>query len=100
MVDSVDSSSIIANTTNVGMAGEQKKPVSDEIISHFNSNKTVVDVIYFPLETPFLKAAAKTGARTYNGLGMLVYQAASSFNEWTNTDMPVQKIISIVKKNV
>ncbi|MDT5102290.1 MAG: shikimate dehydrogenase, partial [Mycobacterium sp.] len=35
-----------------------------------------------PLETPLLRAAAHVGARTVDGLGMLVHQAALQQELW------------------
>jgi shikimate dehydrogenase len=37
------------------------------------------DVIYTPVETEFLKAAAGKGARVLGGAGMCVYQAVEAF---------------------
>jgi shikimate dehydrogenase len=38
-----------------------------------------MDMVYIPLETPFLKEARALGRRTVDGLGMLVGQARPSF---------------------
>jgi shikimate dehydrogenase len=43
----------------------------------------VVDIIYNPRKTPLLVDAAARGARTLNGLPMLVHQAALAFELWT-----------------
>jgi shikimate dehydrogenase len=43
----------------------------------------VADIVYHPLETPLLSAAAGTGARTVDGLGMLVHQAVRQQLLWT-----------------
>jgi shikimate dehydrogenase len=40
------------------------------------------DLIYAPLETPFLRAARLAGRRTRHGLPMLVLQAALSIEIW------------------
>jgi shikimate dehydrogenase len=45
--------------------------------------------VYHPLETALLRAAAATGARTLDGLGMLVHQAAHQFTIWTGDAAPV-----------
>ncbi len=42
-----------------------------------------------PPNTPLLRAAAARGARTVDGLGMLVYQGAIAFTMWTGHDAPV-----------
>ena len=47
----------------------------------------VVDLIY--RSTPLLDAAAQRGARTQDGLEMLVQQGALSFELWTGRDAPV-----------
>ena len=49
----------------------------------------VCDVIPNPPNTPFLRQAAACGARTIDGLGMLVYQGAIAFQMWTGHDAPV-----------
>jgi shikimate dehydrogenase len=50
----------------------------------------VVDLIYHPAVTPLLTEAAARGARTLNGLGMLVHQAAVAFEHWTGRAAPVE----------
>lgn len=52
----------------------------------------MIDVIYNPLETLFLKQAKAQGAKVSNGLGMLLYQAAESFKCWTGQEMPTADI--------
>ena len=49
----------------------------------------VCDVIPNPPNTPLLRAAAARGAKTIDGLGMLVYQGAIAFKMWTGCDAPV-----------
>ncbi|MCK5746385.1 MAG: shikimate dehydrogenase, partial [Oricola sp.] len=40
------------------------------------------DIVYVPLETPFLRSAAAAGLKTCDGLGMLLHQAAPGFARW------------------
>jgi shikimate dehydrogenase len=47
----------------------------------------VSDLIYRP--TPLLRAAAERGARTQDGLEMLVHQGALAFEAWTGLPAPV-----------
>jgi len=49
----------------------------------------VCDVIPNPPRTPFLRRAADRGARTLDGLGMLVYQGPIAFEMWTGEPAPV-----------
>lgn len=100
MIQAVDGSQVIANSTNVGMVKDGELPVSQSVIDHFGPHHVVVDVIYFPLTTPFVQAAKEQGSRTYNGIGMLVHQAAGSFLEWTGQKMPVDAVISAVNQEI
>jgi shikimate dehydrogenase len=50
----------------------------------------LIDIIYNPAETPFLKAGKEKGAKTINGYGMLVYQAAEAFRIWTGIEPPIE----------
>lgn len=43
----------------------------------------VADIVYRPLETELLRAAAERGCRTLNGSGMLVFQAVHAFGLFT-----------------
>lgn len=100
MIEAIDQSWIVANSTNVGMAGDQSLPVTPAVLEHLTPNHIVTDAIYFPLETPFIRAAKKQGSHTYNGIGMLVNQAAGSFLEWTGQRMPVDQVIEAVHEEV
>ena len=48
-----------------------------------------VDLIYLPPMTEFVRFAREAGARAFDGLGMLVHQAALSFRLWTKLDPPL-----------
>ena len=52
----------------------------------------VVDTIYKVRETPMMKWAKNQGRTTMNGVGMLIHQAAASFELWTGKKMPVEQI--------
>jgi shikimate dehydrogenase len=49
----------------------------------------VCDVIPNPPRTRFLIEAVGRGAKTLDGLGMLVYQGAIAFTIWTGKDAPI-----------
>ena len=82
---------ILVNGTSIGMA-----PRTDRCIitddSVFRKDLFVFDVIYNPEETLLLKKAKAVGCQTANGLNMLLYQGAASFELWTGCEMPVDII--------
>lgn len=84
-------SCLLINGTNVGMGeGDERLPMIQ--VSDLHADLAVSDIIYHPAETFLLKEAKKTGARTMNGLGMLIYQGAVAFELWTNQTMPVELV--------
>lgn len=95
----IKNSDIIVNCTNIGMGHlEEAMPIND--LSILEKNQVVVDLIYQPQETLFLKGAKKRGCHTINGLGMLLYQAAEAFNIWTGSDMSISNIEETVKRKL
>lgn len=67
---------LLVNSTSAGMSGN---PPLDLDLSVLNPGAAVCDIVYKPLETPLLKDARAQGHRTIDGLGMLMHQAAPSF---------------------
>ncbi len=78
-------SHLIVNATSVGLKAGDSLPVAGV---SFNSDQFVFDVVY-NRETAFLAQAKKAGAKTADGLGMLVYQGARSFEIWTGSPAPI-----------
>ncbi|NNU79097.1 shikimate dehydrogenase [Halovulum dunhuangense] len=70
---------IIVNTTALGMVG---KPPLNFGFEHAAPNAVVVDIVYTPLETEFLKRAAECGLHVVDGVGMLLHQAVPGFESW------------------
>lgn len=67
---------LFLNTTSAGMSGNDPLDVD---LSPLPQAAAVCDVVYNPLETQLLKEAAKRGHLVIDGLGMLMHQAAPSF---------------------
>ncbi len=85
---------LLVNCTPVGTrhgGSEGETPLHAEDIP---PGALVFDVVYNPPLTPLLAAAQERGARTINGLPMLVRQAASSFKLWTGLDAPVAEMLA------
>lgn len=70
----------IVNATPVGMAKLPGTPIDPALLE---SRHWVADIVYFPLETALLKAAAARGCRTLSGEGMAVFQAVRAFELFT-----------------
>jgi len=58
---------------------------------------TAFDLVYNPLETRLLWQAQQSGARTIDGLGMLVRQGALAFGMWTNHGLAVSEIAALMR---
>jgi len=70
----------VVNATQVGMRGFPGNPVP---VSALSATHWCADVIYTPIETEFIRAAAAKGARVMNGGGMCVHQAVEAFRLFT-----------------
>ena len=78
---------ILTNATCVGLhpnADEYPDIVYDDI-----ADKMVVcDVVFNPVNTPFLMKAGEKGAKTIDGLGMLTNQGCINYTLWTGRPAP------------
>ena len=81
--DQLSKSTLLVNTTSVGMVGGPEPDKSPINPSWLHKNLLVFDIVYRPTTTPLLHAAELTGAKTLGGLEMLVLQGAASFKQWT-----------------
>jgi shikimate dehydrogenase len=83
----LDTTDILINTTSVGMYTNSDKSIVPKALLH--PDLVVFDVVYTPLTTQLLQDAEQVGARTINGLQMLVYQGAQAFKLWTGLEPPI-----------
>lgn len=74
---------IVLNATPLGLRPGDPLPVD---ISLLHPGQTVGDLIY--RETPLLREASRMGLRTFNGLGMLLWQGALALELWTGKTPP------------
>ena len=90
------SGDIIINTTPVGMfPNNDFLPVSEEIIKKYD---VLVDLIYNPLETKFIKLGIKNNKIVCGGLMMLVGQAIKAEEIWQERSIDKKVIIEIYKR--
>jgi len=78
----------VVNCTALGMEphANTMPPLPVEALP---ANAWVCDLVYRPLRTRLLQAAAARGLTTIDGLGMLVHQGALAFERWTGSPAPV-----------
>jgi 3-dehydroquinate dehydratase/shikimate dehydrogenase len=77
---------IIIQTTSMGMeGGDAAEPVE---MYQFNGREEVMDLVYKPEMTPFLKRAEDAGCRVQNGYDMLIRQARYQYAQFTGKEFP------------
>ncbi|MBF0275956.1 MAG: shikimate dehydrogenase [Nitrospinae bacterium] len=87
----------IINGTSLGLKENDSEVIPED---YFSAKHRVIDMIYNPPETPFLLSAKNRGAKTLNGLGMLVFQAAKAFKIWTSHQMPTEEVMKALSEKV
>jgi shikimate dehydrogenase len=77
--EGLEDAAMVVNTTSQGMLGQN--PL-DLTLDRLPARALAADIVYIPLETPFLAAAHKRGNPTINGLGMLLHQGRPAWRAW------------------
>ena len=86
---------LIIQATPVGMRPGDPSLLPPE---SFRKGQLVFDLIYNPAVTPLLAAAQAAGARTSNGLGMLLHQGVRAFRLWTGRKPSVPLMRAALEK--
>lgn len=87
---------VVVNATSIGLYPDiNAKPAV--YYDSVTESMTVCDVIPNPPNTLFLKEAGSRGAKTLDGLGMLVYQGMIGFRMWTGKEAP-EKVMKVALK--
>ena len=77
--EAMDGVATIVNTTSLGMEGQPELRINFDAAQQ---TALVTDIVYTPLNTPFLEKAKAHGLSTVDGLGMLLHQAVPGFESW------------------
>lgn len=83
LADSIGQVDGIINATPVGMTSHPGCPMDTALL---RPDLWVADIIYFPMETELVKAAAAAGCTVMRGGTMAVYQAVRAFERFTGID--------------
>ncbi|MEW6744275.1 MAG: shikimate dehydrogenase [Planctomycetota bacterium] len=85
---------IVVQTTPLGMHPHvQQTPLDGRF---FEAHHTVMDVVYNPLETRFLREARARGCHTVNGIEMFLFQAGAQIETWTCAKAPIGLMRSVL----
>ncbi len=83
----IDQTDLVINCTSVGMKPTDPSPLPAEILQ---PHLMIYDTIYTANRTRLMLAADEVGARSANGLSMLVHQGALAFEIWFDQPAPVE----------
>jgi len=87
-------SDIIIQATSVGMGGyEAFDPL--ELYS-FTGKEAVMDLVYYPAQTPFLTRAAAAGCKTINGYDMIIHQACLQYKQIMGREISQQLLSRVI----
>lgn len=94
----IKNSDILINSTAIGMSPGITETIVTSDLMH--RDLVVFDIVYNPLNTRLLQEARKAGARTIDGVMMLVYQGAEAFKIWTGKKAPVDIMEKAVRSRL
>jgi shikimate dehydrogenase len=83
----IETTDLIINCTSVGMKRTDPSPLPGAILQ---PHLMIYDTIYAASRTRLMQAADEAGARSANGLSMLLHQGALSFEIWFNREAPLE----------
>jgi shikimate dehydrogenase len=78
----VRAADLIVNATPLGMKPDDPTPVPSDWIA---AGQVVVDMVYGPVTTKLVAESRERGAKTLDGLGMLVAQGATAVDIWSGS---------------
>ncbi len=94
----VRDASLIINATSAGMAGKNPLSFDTSRLDHLSlKDKTFLDAVFKPLETPLIKYFKSRGALTIDGLWMMIYQGVGAYGIWMDKqpDIPQNALDNI-----
>jgi shikimate dehydrogenase len=96
--DAITGADVVVNATSVGMSPLMDKTVTDS--ANLRPEQTVIDIVYNPMETRFLREAKARGCRTIPGYEMLLLQGVTQFELWTGKSAPVDLMRTILQERL
>ena len=87
MAHQLDHIDLIVNATSLGMKRTDPDLIAPALLQ---PHHLIYDMVYRPARTKFMAAAEAAGARSMNGLSMLLHQGAISLETWFDREAPVE----------
>jgi shikimate dehydrogenase len=78
---------LIINCSSLGMKRSDPSPIESSLLE---PHLLVYDTVHTAARTRLMQAADEAGARSANGLSMLLHQGALSFEIWFNREAPLE----------
>lgn len=78
---------LIVHATSLGMNSSDPAAIPGRLLA---PHHMVFDCVYGPSKTALLRAAEQAGARSANGISMLLHQGALSFSIWFDREPPIE----------
>lgn len=95
LIHVVQGADIVINATPIGMfPNVENVPINTECLG---TGQFVMDLIYHPAKTRFVKEATRKGSKTIGGVPMFINQAAESFKIWTGISPPKGVMEAVIK---
>ena len=98
--DDLARADLVVNATPQGMAGTVHEASEPCDVALLRPDAMAVDLVYEPLETPWMAALGRRGITTHGGLGMLVYQAAIQVELWTGAQAPIPEMLRAAHQSI
>jgi shikimate dehydrogenase len=91
--DAAAAADLVVNATPIGARGDDPLPGFEA-----SARQTVVDLVYGGPTTSLVGRARAGGARSWDGLGMLVRQGAAAWRIWTGRDAPLAEMVQAARR--
>lgn len=86
IADEIGKADILVNATRVGMKPLDGESIVDKEL--LRPDLIVADTVYSPRKTRLIREAGEAGCRTFDGIGMLLYQGTAAFRLFTGREFP------------
>lgn len=87
LAKALETSDLVVNCSSLGMKPEDPSPIPTTLL---RPRHLIYDTIYTANHTALMHAADAAGALSANGLSMLLYQGALSFQMWFQRPAPIE----------